>query len=160
MSALAKRNTMNTLGAIHELAERLKAIQQELIKVNGTIIQKVTSEEEYDRALALLDELTESEAPGPENERLVDQLCVSIKRYEDTAPQFAEFNKQVDAITGVNMLKFLMEQNRLTGSDLPEIGDKTVVSRTLNGKRTLSSMDIQALSQRFHVEPSAFFPIA
>ncbi|MCY1466058.1 Antitoxin HigA [compost metagenome] len=58
------------------------------------------------------------------------------------------------------MLKFLMEQNHLTGSDLPEIGDKSVVSRTLNGKRTLSSADIQALSQRFHVEPSVFFPVA
>ena len=58
------------------------------------------------------------------------------------------------------MLKFLMEQNHLTGSDLPEIGDKSVVSRTLNGKRTLSSTDIQALSQRFHVDPSVFFPVA
>ncbi|MGV8841730.1 MAG: helix-turn-helix domain-containing protein [Pseudomonas sp.] len=159
MSAVAKCNTMNTLGAIHELAERLTAIQQELIRVKGTIIQVITSEEEYDRALALLDELTESETTSPANESLVDQLCASIKRYEDTAPQFAEFNEQVAAITGVDMLKFLMVQNKLTGSDLPEIGDKTVVSRTLNGKRTLSSIDIQALSQRFHLEPSAFYPV-
>jgi len=160
VSALSKHHTSNTLGAIHELAERLKAIQQELIKVKGTIIQEITSEEEYDRALALLDELTESEAQGPVNERLVDQLCASIKRYEDNAPQFAEFNKQVAAITGVQMLKFLMTQNRLTGSDLPEIGDKTVVSRTLSGHRKLSSSsNIQALSQRFHVDPSVFFPI-
>jgi len=160
MSALSKQHSSNTLGAIHELAERLKAIQQELIKVKGTIIQEITSEEEYDRALALLDELTESEAQGPVNERLVDQLCASIKRYEDNAPQFAEFNKQVAAITGVQILKFLMTQNRLTGSDLPEIGDKTVVSRTLSGHRKLSSSNIQALSQRFHVDPSVFFPIA
>ena len=160
MSALYKHHTSNTLGAIHELAERLKAIQQELIKVKGTIIQEITSEEEYDRALALLDELTESEAQGPVNERLVDQLCASIKRYEDNAPQFAEFNKQVAAITVVQILKFLMTQNRLTGSDLPEIGDKTVVSRTLSGHRKLSSSNIQALSQRFHVDPRVFFPIA
>ncbi|MDE3738568.1 transcriptional regulator [Pseudomonas resinovorans] len=125
----------------------------------GTIIQSITSEAEYDRALALLDELTEAAEQTPQTERLVDQLCVAIKRYEDSAPQFAEFNAGVDAITGVQMLKFLMEQNHLTGSDLPEIGDKSVVSRTLNGKRTLSSLDIQALSQRFHVEPSVFFPV-
>ena len=160
MSAAAKHKSKNTLGATQKLAERLKAIQQELIKVKGTIIQKITSEEEYERALALLDELTDSDITSAANDSLVDQLCVAIKRYEDSAPQFAEFNKQVQAITGVQMLRFLMTQNQLTGSDLPEIGDKTVVSRTLNGKRTLSSTDIQALCQRFHVEPSAFFPVA
>jgi HTH-type transcriptional regulator/antitoxin HigA len=159
MSALAKRHTSDSHDAIHELAERLLAIQHELVKAKGTIIQVITCEEEYDRALALLDELTESEDQGPANERLVDQLCASIKRYEDNAPQFADFNKQVAAITGVQMLKFLMTQNRLTGSDLPEVGDKTVVSRTLSGDRKLSSSNIQALAQRFHVDPSAFFPV-
>jgi HTH-type transcriptional regulator/antitoxin HigA len=145
---------------IHELAERLKEIQRNLERAGGTIIQTITSEAEYERALALLDELTEEAEETAETEPLVDQLCVAIKRYEDTAPQFAEFNAGVGAITGVQMLKFLMEQNHLTGSDLPEIGDKSVVSRTLNGKRTLSSADIQALSRRFHVEPSVFFPVA
>jgi HTH-type transcriptional regulator/antitoxin HigA len=145
---------------IHELAERLKEFQRSLERAGGTIIQNITSEAEYDRALALLDELTEETDQTLQTERLVDQLCLAIKRYEDTAPQFAELNASVDAITGVQMLKFLMEQNHLTGSDLPEIGDKSVVSRTLNGKRTLSSADIQALSQRFHVDPSVFFPVA
>ncbi|MFC5694637.1 type II toxin-antitoxin system HigA family antitoxin [Pseudomonas sp. GCM10022186] len=146
--------------AIHELAERLKKFQRSLERAGGTIIQTITSEAEYNRALALLDELTEEAEQTPQAERLVDQLCLAIKRYEDSAPQFAEFNAGVEAITGVQMLKFLMAQNHLTGSDLPEIGDKTVVSRTLNGKRTLSSTDIQALSRRFHVDPSVFFPVA
>ncbi|MDH4609048.1 XRE family transcriptional regulator [Pseudomonas sp. BN102] len=145
---------------IHELAERLKEFQRSLERAGGTIIQTITSEAEYDRALALLDELTENTEETPEIERLVDQLCRAIKRYEDSAPQFAELNAGVEAITGVQMLKFLMAQNHLTGSDLPEIGDKSVVSRTLNGKRTLSSADIQALSRRFHVDPSLFFPVA
>jgi HTH-type transcriptional regulator/antitoxin HigA len=157
---VSKRSTMTAHIAVKKLAERLKAMQKELVKAKGTIIQEITCEEEYNRALALLDVLTDTETSSAANERLVDQLCTAIKRYEDNAPQFAEFNQQAAALTGVQMLKFLMEQNRLTGSDFPEIGDKTVVSRTLNGKRTLSSVAIQALSQRFHVEPSAFFPVA
>lgn len=148
------------LGAIHELAQRLIEIQQTLVQVRGTIIQEITNDDDYTRALALLDELTEAAGESPLTERLIDQLCASIKRYEDSAQQFANFNAQVAAISVTQMLKFLMEQNRLTGSDLPEIGDKTVVSRTLNGKRTLSSIDIQALAQRFHLNPGSFYPVA
>lgn len=146
--------------AIHELAQRLIEFQKALAQVRGTIIQEITNDDDYNRALALLDELTEAEGESPETERLIDQLCNAIKRYEDSAQQFADFNAQVAAISGPQMLKFLMEQNHLTGSDLPEIGDKTVVSRTLNGKRTLSSTDIQALAQRFHLNPGCFYPVA
>ncbi|MEN0106167.1 MAG: transcriptional regulator [Pseudomonas sp.] len=145
--------------AIHELALRLIEIQQTLEQVRGTFIQEITDEDEYNRALALLDELTEIEDQHQFTERLIDQLCASIKRYEDSAPQFAEFNASVAALSGVQLLRFLMEQNRLTGSDLPEIGDKTVVSRLLNGKRTLSSANIQALAQRFHLDPGNFYPV-
>lgn len=145
--------------AIHELAEQLKEIQRSLERVDGTLIQEIGNEAEYDKALALLDELTDSADDSQTSQRLLDMLCASIKRYEDSAPQFAEFNEKVEAITGVELLKFLMKQNGLTGADLPEIGDKTVVSRTLNGKRTLSSTNIQALARRFHLNPGAFYPI-
>lgn len=146
--------------AIHELAVRLKELQQTLEHMNGTLIQEITNEAEYDKALALLDELTESDDGSKSTERVIDMLCASIKRYEDTAPQFTDINERVSAIKGVDILKFLMKQNGLTGSDLPEIGDKTVVSRTLNNKRILSSLDIQRLAQRFHLDPGAFYPIA
>lgn len=144
---------------IHELAMRLIEIQQSLEQARGTLIQEITNEEDYERALALLDELTEAEDQSQLTEPLIDQLCASIKRYEENAPQFADFNAGVAAISGIQLLRFLMEQNHLTGSDLPEIGDKTVVSRTLNGKRTLSSTDIQALAQRFHLNPGSFYPV-
>lgn len=158
MSAAVARRSEH--GAIHELAQRLIEIQKTLVQVRGTIIQEITSDDDYNRALALLDELTEAEDESPLTERLIDQLCASIKHYEESAQQFADFNTQVAAISGPHMLRFLMEQNHLTGSDLPEIGDKTVVSRTLNGKRTLSSTDIQALARRFHLSPSSFYPVA
>ncbi len=145
--------------AIQELAQRLIEIQQMLEHVQGTVIQEISNPDDYNRARALLDELTEIQDQNQLVEPLIDQLCISIKGYEESAPQFAEFNAGVAALSGVQLLRFLMEQNRLTGSDLPEIGDKTVVSRTLNGKRTLSSSDIQALAERFHLNPGSFYPI-
>lgn len=147
-------------GTIHELAEQLKDIQRSLERVGGAFVQQIDSEFEYDKALALLDELSDSTDDSPASERLLDTLCASIKRYEDSAPQFTKFNAEVAAISGVQLLKFLMQQNHLTGADLPEIGDKTVVSRTLNGKRNLSSANIQALARRFNLNPGAFYPIS
>ena len=152
----------NEPSAVHALARRLVEIQHMLEQARATFIQTITNEADYDRALALLDELTDlaDERDAQLVEPLIEQLCATIKRYEDSAPQFAEFNAGVAATTGIQLVRFLMEQNRLTGSDLPEIGDKTVVSRTLNGKRTLSSTDIQALAQRFHLNPGCFYPVA
>ncbi|WP_218277790.1 hypothetical protein [Pseudomonas sp. GV071] len=47
----------------------------------------------------MLDELTETEEQRQLTELLIDQLCASIKRYEETAPQFAEFNARVAALS-------------------------------------------------------------
>jgi len=49
-----------------------------------------------------------------------------------------------------------METLGLTGSDLPEIGDKTAVSKVLNGDRPISHKMAYALAQRFAMEPGAF----
>ena len=54
------------------------------------------------------------------------------------------------------MLRFLMDQNHLTQSGIPEIGTQGVVSEVMSGKRDLNVRQIKALSERFHVPPSAF----
>lgn len=84
---------------LSELAQRLIEIQQTLEQARGTLIQEITHPDDYDRALALLDELTETEEQRQLTELLIDQLGASIKRYEETAPQFAEFNARVAALS-------------------------------------------------------------
>ena len=54
------------------------------------------------------------------------------------------------------VLRFLMEQHGLTQSELPEIGNQSVVSMILSGTRQLNVRQIQALSVRFHVSPHVF----
>lgn len=49
-----------------------------------------------------------------------------------------------------------METLGLTGSDLPEIGDKSAVSKVLNGDRRISHKMAYALAERFHMNPKAF----
>lgn len=59
-------------------------------------------------------------------------------------------------ISGIEMLRYLMEEHDLTQSDLPEIGSQGVVSEILNGKRELNVRHIRALAARFHVSPAVF----
>ena len=55
-----------------------------------------------------------------------------------------------------NVLRFLMEQHDLTQSDLPEVGNQSVISMLLSGSRQLNVRQIVALSARFHVPPGVF----
>lgn len=48
-------------------------------------------------------------------------------------------------------------QHQLGTADLPEIGSKSMVSRTLSGERSLNKNHIAALSRRFHIDPGLFF---
>jgi HTH-type transcriptional regulator/antitoxin HigA len=77
-------------------------------------------------------------------------LSVLIEVYEETyypAP----------AVTGSDVLKFLIEEHRLTPSDLPEIGDQEKVVALLEGRQELNVRDIRALSERFGLSPATFF---
>lgn len=108
---------------------------------------------EYDAAVAQLNDLVDAVGDNPKDPRyrFIDTLSVLIQAYDE------EHHKIPDA-SGVEMLKFLMEQHALTQGDLPEVGSQGVVSEILRGKRELNVRQIRALAQRFHLPAGAFFP--
>ena len=57
----------------------------------------------------------------------------------------------------IRMLRLLMEQYGLKGTDFPEIGDKTLISKILNGSRSLTKEHITKLAERFGISPALFF---
>jgi HTH-type transcriptional regulator / antitoxin HigA len=59
-------------------------------------------------------------------------------------------------VSGVEMLKFLMEQHGLKQSDLPEIGSQGVVSEIIRGKREINLRQVKSLKERFGVSADAF----
>jgi HTH-type transcriptional regulator/antitoxin HigA len=65
---------------------------------------------------------------------------------------------KADAVegTGIQALKFLMEQHGLKQADMHEIGSQGVVSEILAGKRDLNIRQVRALSERFGVSPATF----
>lgn len=55
------------------------------------------------------------------------------------------------------LLSFLMEQHHLKQSDLPEVGNQSVVSQILSGARQLNVRQINSLAKRFKVPAGVFF---
>jgi HTH-type transcriptional regulator/antitoxin HigA len=58
--------------------------------------------------------------------------------------------------SGVEVVRFLMRQHKITQEALPEIGSQGVVSEVLAGRRSLNVRQIEALAARFGVNPGVF----
>jgi HTH-type transcriptional regulator/antitoxin HigA len=106
---------------------------------------------DHEKAVAALNWLLDE---GAANEKhplaaLVDTLGSLIGEYDD-------IHYAAQQVSPVAMLRFLMIENSLAQSDLPEIGSQGVVSEILSGKRDLNIRQIKALSGRFHVPAGVF----
>lgn len=114
------------------------------------------------------DERHITEADYTETTQLADAL-LDDGAMEETHPQYSLFMVLSDLIyaydqthhpqskvSGVEMLRFLMEQHDLRQNQLPEIGTQSVVSEILSGRRELTVNHIRGLSKRFGISPSAF----
>jgi HTH-type transcriptional regulator/antitoxin HigA len=96
---------------------------------------------------ALLDE-----TQGAENHPamgLVDIVGDLIADYEAKQHPLPE-------VTGVQALKFVMQQHGLRQSDLSDIGSQGLVSEILTGQRELNIRQVRALSERFGVSAATF----
>jgi HTH-type transcriptional regulator/antitoxin HigA len=133
--------------AIKENARTLYESAEYLLEIN--------SDGEYQKALALVEELIDGDYD--KNQLLIGLLSNTIERWEDRSPEFAEFNARVALLNETDVLRLLMEQHNLGVADLPDIGKKSLVSRILNGERSLTKSHIQSLIDRFGVSPAIFF---
>jgi HTH-type transcriptional regulator/antitoxin HigA len=119
----------------------------------------LSNEEDYNAALIALEEILETAedtAKDPLNP-LIEILSQAIGAYEEQDEELAAFLEEADATPiDVALLRTLMSQHELTGSDWPEIGDKTMVSKVLNGKRILQRHAMELLGKRFGIRPAMF----
>src|SRR6266571_4587567 len=111
----------------------------------------IRNEHEYDLAVARLNGLLDEVGTDEQHPlyTLLDTLGTLIHAYE-------EEHLPIPESSGIDVLRFLMEEHGLTQSDLPEIGSQGVVSDILRGKRELNVRQIRALAKRFHVSPAVF----
>jgi len=113
----------------------------------------IASERQYKQVIRLMDDLSDDGA-SRRGHALHDLFLMA----GDLAYEYELRNWKAGKVSGVAMLRFLMEQHGLRQSDFAEeIGSQGVVSEILNGKRELNKHHIAALSKRFGVSPAAFF---
>lgn len=117
------------------------------------IIHDPQNDDEYAELARMLDELLDIVGDNESHELmgLVDVISHMITMYDEN------HDEQLQKGSGIDALKFLMEQHGLDQRDLKnEIGSQGVVSEILNGKRQLNISHIKKLAQRFHVRPATF----
>lgn len=107
-------------------------------------IHPIKSENDYDKALAEVEQLWGSEV-GTEAGDKLDILLVLVGDYEDK-------HHAIDPPDPVEAIKFRMEQMNLSRKDLEKmIGSRGRVSEVLNHRRGLSLNMIRSLHSDLHI---------
>lgn len=113
-------------------------------------IRVISSRKQYERYLSVVEELMDEDpAPNSKTGKILETLAILIEAYEATKGwQIPSVNDPVALIKG------RMEDLDLRQADLAKvIGDKTKVSRILNGSRKLTTAMILPLSRLLRVPP-------
>ncbi|MGH8025965.1 MAG: helix-turn-helix domain-containing protein [Pseudoxanthomonas sp.] len=114
-------------------------------------MRPIRNEAEYERAVSVLGDLLD--AGGAKQGTTLAELVETVGSFIEA---YDEAHYRLPEVTGLDAVKFFMQQHGLTQGDVPEIGSQGVVSEILNGKRDLNIRQIKALSDRFGVDPSVF----
>jgi HTH-type transcriptional regulator/antitoxin HigA len=126
--------------------------------------------EEYRRLIdAFLPRPIRDEAQLEATSRQVDELLAPRERtsaqdeylqlLSDLVRDWETEHVHIDAVSGVDVVKFLCEQHGLPQRALvPIFGTASIVSEVLSGRRALQTKHIEGLSRLFNVSPAAFFP--
>lgn len=115
---------------------------------NITVIKSI---EQYHNYCDKLEELVSIDKPTKQIEEEIDLLTVLIEKYD------AE-NSDAIELDPVQALKHLMEMHELSASKLADLTgiNKTVLSRILNYKKSISKENIRKFSNHFKVNQELF----
>ncbi len=115
-------------------------------------LSPIHSEKQYRKMVELADMLSDVIGPSKKHPLLnLFELTSELIRAYDL-----EYFNVPDAKPQA-LLSFLMEEHGLKQSDLPEVGNQSVVSQILSGARELNVRQIQSLAKRFKVPVGVFF---
>lgn len=110
------------------------------------ILKPIKNEQEYDVALARVDELMDlNPEMGTNESNELEVLVLLIEKYEES-------NWAISIPDPIEAIKYRMEEMNLKQKDLiPYVGNKSKVSEILNRKIALSLTMIRNLSQGLHI---------
>lgn len=113
----------------------------------------IADDKEYERTESIFNGLMNKgeDNLSPEETRLFELMANLLEEYErrTLAP--------IEATTPAETLRFLIQENKLRQTDLDDVfGSQAVVSKVLNGKRSISKAQAKRLAERFRMAADAF----
>lgn len=115
------------------------------------LLSKPTNDNDYDSLVEALDELL-----GLVGDHEDHPLASLVSRVGDMIEAYDELHRPLPKVGGVEVLRYLMQEHGLRQGHLPEVGNQSVISEVLAGKRRLNVRHIRALSDRFCVPADLF----
>jgi len=148
-----KGTTISDSAAKGRPARQPGLLNKWLDTVKIVAVDRIRSDADYDRVTAFMEEVMAEIGHKKKHPLcgLMDILDTRLREYDDA-------RQPMDDVTGLDMLRFLMDQHGLRQQDLSELGSQGVVSELLAGKRELNLRQIGALARRFKVPPEVFLP--
>lgn len=124
------------------------------IQTHWQVVQplfSIRNEDEYKKAVEALNELVDEVGTNEDHPlyELLDTLGTLIHAYEEKYHPIPE-------CSGIEMIKYLMEELHLEPSDFPELGPPNTVLAILTGDTELTVRHIHSLANKFDVNPMVF----
>jgi HTH-type transcriptional regulator/antitoxin HigA len=136
-------------------ARRPSLLDKWLDAVKIVAVDRIRTDADYDRVTAFMEEVI-----AEIGRKKKHPLCGLMDILEMRLREYDEEQHPMDDVSGVEMLRFLMEQHGLRQQDLRELGSQGVVSEILRGRRELNLRHVTVLARRFKVPPEVFLPAA
>lgn len=116
-------------------------------------LRPINSDMAHEKAVGILEKLAELPSMNKAQSDYFEVLSDLVVKYEDK-----HWNIDTSGLTVVDILKSFMEDHNMTGADLGRLigGDRTIASKILNGKRTLTTDQIKILANHFKVSTDLF----
>jgi HTH-type transcriptional regulator/antitoxin HigA len=132
----------------------IKALQKTWIAFDRVAhLRRIRNEEEYDRTVALMNNLLDV-VGDDENHALSGLLDLVSELVEDyDADHFA-----IEASEPKEVLRYLIESRGLKQGDLAEVVPQSNLSAILAGKRKISATLAGKLAKFFNISPAVFVP--
>jgi HTH-type transcriptional regulator / antitoxin HigA len=144
---------MKTLVARRPKARKIRAADDDYLALIAELpLRPLESASEYKIAQSIMDRLIGRPDVSTGQRDYVAALARFMGEYERQ-----KYPHLFEKVPPLEMLKFLMEQNDMSTSDLGSVvGSRGLASEILNGKRGMSKAVIAKLAKRFCVNASLF----
>lgn len=113
--------------------------------------RKIHDDAELEAAREIIDALAVLPTRTPDQDDYLETLAELVEAYEEQTVKFTQR-------PGLETLRFLLAENRLTASDLSRLlgTDISLGYRILQGERSLTTKHIKKLARHFNVGPEVF----